>query len=289
MALPVPLPVRHSCKAPHFNPACPSTLQDYLYNYELLAEAAQLTPAEQLAKCTCYLERDIRMDWETLPEFKAMPPDWKAFKAALFRDYPDARDPEPSLVDLDKFIKEHSHWSILSLSEFASFNQQFRRLTYFLLASNCVCRLEVQKAYTKSIDPELLRLIHIYLVTEKVPHIMGEPYTVEQVREAAEYVFEGNDPCFEILGQINRLQDLTEVPQLFCATDKAAEQQQTDQLLQDVSTLVAEEVEKGLTYSSTRTNPVSCPRSYLCASSYYGPASCPSTRGSGVYHSPNPC
>ena len=156
MALPIPLPVRHSHEAPHFNPACPSTLQDYLYDYELLAEAAQLTPAEQLAKCTCYLERDIRMDWETLPEFKATPPDWKAFKAALFRDYPDARDPEPSSVDLDKFIKEHSHWSILSLSEFVSFNRQFRRLTYFLLASNHVCRLEVQKAYMKSIDPELL-------------------------------------------------------------------------------------------------------------------------------------
>src|SRR6266481_5202264 len=83
MALPVPLPVRHSRKAPHFNPACPSTLQDYLYDYELLAEAAQLTPAEQLAKCTRYLERSIRMDWETLPEFQATPPDWKAFKAAL--------------------------------------------------------------------------------------------------------------------------------------------------------------------------------------------------------------
>ena len=90
MALPVPLPVRHSRKAPQFDPAFPWTLQDYLYDYELLAEAAQLTPADQLAKCTCYLERDVRMDWETLLEFKATPPDWKAFKEALFRDYPYA-------------------------------------------------------------------------------------------------------------------------------------------------------------------------------------------------------
>ena len=96
MALPVPVPVWHAHEAPHFDPAFPLILQEYLYNYELLVEAAQLNPADQLAKCTCYLEKDIRMDWETLLEFKAAPPDWKAFKVALFRDYPDAQDPEHS-------------------------------------------------------------------------------------------------------------------------------------------------------------------------------------------------
>src|SRR5882724_9803154 len=128
MALSVPLPVWHTHEAPHFDPAYPLTLQDYLYDYDLLEEAAQLNPVDQLAKCTRYLERDIRMDWETLLEFKATPPDWKAFKAALFRDYPDSRDPEPSSAELDKFIEDHSHWNISTLSDFSSFNQQFRRL-----------------------------------------------------------------------------------------------------------------------------------------------------------------
>ena len=122
------------------------------------------------------------MDWETLPEFNAMPPDWKAFKDALFRDYPDAAEPKPSSADLDKFIEEHSHWNISSLPEFASFNRQFRRLTSHLLASGRVCQLEVQKAYMKSLNPELRRILHIYLVTEKVPHVTGEAYTVEQVQ-----------------------------------------------------------------------------------------------------------
>ena len=57
-------------------------------------------------------------------------------------------------------------------------------------------RRHTPKASTWSFDG----IICIYLVTEKVPHISGEPYMVEQVREAAEYIFEGNDPCFEILG-----------------------------------------------------------------------------------------
>ena len=62
------------------------------------------------------------MDWETLLEFKATPPDWKAFKVALFRDYPDSRDPKHSLAEIDEFIEEHSHQKLSSFSEFATFN-----------------------------------------------------------------------------------------------------------------------------------------------------------------------
>jgi len=107
-------------------------------------------------------------------------------------------------------------------------HSQFRWLTYQLLASNHVSQLEVWKAYTKNINPELCRMIHIYLATERVPHIKGEPYTVEQVREAAEYIFEGSDPCFEIVGQVPRLKNSTKAPQLFSTTDKAAKQQWAD-------------------------------------------------------------
>ena len=99
----------------------------------------------------------------------------------------------------------------------------------------------------KSIDPELRQLIHIYLVTEKVPHISGELCTVEQVRGAAEYIFKGGDPRFEIPGQASRLKDSTKVPQQFCTTDKTTKQGRIDQLLQAMPMLVADKVEKRLT------------------------------------------
>ena len=99
----------------------------------------------------------------------------------------------------------------------------------------------------KSIDPELCRLIHIYLATKKVPHISGEPYTVEQVRGAVEYIFKGGYPCFKIPGQASRLQGSMKVPQQFCPSDKATEQGRIDQLLQAMPMLVADEVEKRLT------------------------------------------
>ena len=94
-----------------------------------------------------------------------------------------------------------------------------------LLASNCVSQLEVQKAYTKSINLELCRMIHTYLVTERVPHVKGEPYMVEQVQEVADYVFEGKDPWFESPGQLSQLKKLKKAPQLLSTNEATTSEQ----------------------------------------------------------------
>ena len=57
-------------------------------------------------------------------------------------------------------------------------------------------KVELQKAYTKSINPDLWKEIVIYLISEKAPHVEGEPYSIEQVRSAAEYILKGCDPHF---------------------------------------------------------------------------------------------
>ena len=87
----VPLPHHHSANAPQFDPCNHSTLEVYLVDYELAAEAAHLTPAKKLSQPTCCMEKQEKEDWESFPEFQATPPDWDAFKEALFRDYMDAK------------------------------------------------------------------------------------------------------------------------------------------------------------------------------------------------------
>src|SRR5882724_12275635 len=109
---PIPLPQRQSPTAPCFDLKNPSTLCTYVSDYESLAEAAQLTPAEQLVQSTCYLTEEDKDDWENLPEFEATFPDWDAFKEALFREYPNARKPFVSLADLEVFSEEKSKQEI---------------------------------------------------------------------------------------------------------------------------------------------------------------------------------
>jgi len=71
----------------------PSILGTYLSDYESLDEATHLTLGKYLAQSTCYLTEEDKDDWDNLPKFNATPPDWDAFKEALFREYPSARKP----------------------------------------------------------------------------------------------------------------------------------------------------------------------------------------------------
>ena len=136
-------------------------------------------------------------DWESLPKYHAALPDWDAFKAAIFRDYPDAKQHSPSSAILDIFIDEKFRQAIWTPVEFATFNQEFRRITATLVAEGRTSEVELQKAYTKSINPDLRKKIVIYLISEKAPHIEGEPYLIEQVRSGTEYILKGCDPCFD--------------------------------------------------------------------------------------------
>ena len=55
-------------------------------------------------------------------------PDWDAFKQALFREYPNAREPFISSADMEKFVDEKCQQEIHTLDEFTVFHWEFRRL-----------------------------------------------------------------------------------------------------------------------------------------------------------------
>ena len=83
--------------------------------------------AKNLLQSSCYLEKQEKEDWESFPEFQAMLHDWDTVKEALYRDYPDARQSYVSSKILDKFIEEKSQQTMQSLTQFATFNCEFRR------------------------------------------------------------------------------------------------------------------------------------------------------------------
>src|SRR5882724_7734666 len=195
---PIPLPQRQSPTAPHFDPKNPSTLCTYISDYESLAEAAQLTLAERLAQSTHYLTGEDKDDWENLPEFGATIPDWDTFKQALFREYPNARKPFVSLANLGRFVDEKAKQEIHTLDEFAAFYREFRRLATRLAKEKRVSANGLNRAYKKSIHPDLRDKILFYLSDEKTPCVKGEAFAVEHVREGAEHILEGFDHQYKM-------------------------------------------------------------------------------------------
>src|SRR5882724_7848520 len=120
-----------------------------------MAKVAHLTLGEHLAQSTCYLTEEDKDDWENLPEFEATFPDWVTFKQALFREYPNTRKPFISSADLGKFVNEKSKQEIHTLDEFAAFHWEFRRLATRLAKEKRVSADGLNRAYEKSIHPDL--------------------------------------------------------------------------------------------------------------------------------------
>ena len=90
-----------------------------------------------------------------------------------------------------------------------------------LAMEGCSNLEELKKAYTKSINLDLCQKIQIYLKSEKAPILKGEPYSIEQVREAAEYILEGSDPHFEDIVTVHQLESSKRGPSLILVLVKS--------------------------------------------------------------------
>src|SRR5882724_5226492 len=81
-----------------------------------------------------------------------------------------------------------------------TFHREFRRLENRLTKEKRVSADGLNKAYEKSIHPELQDKILFYLSDEKTPCIKGETFVVKYVREGEEHILEGFDHQYKMSG-----------------------------------------------------------------------------------------
>jgi len=112
---------------------------------------------------------------------------------------------------LDEFIKEKSRQTIKSLTQFATFNWEFSRITARLVTEGRSNPEVLKKAYTKSINSDLHQKIQIYLKSEKVPILKGEPYSMSR-SGSSQICSEGSDQHFEDIVTIHQLESSKRVP-----------------------------------------------------------------------------
>jgi len=82
----VPLPHYCSANAPQFDPCNHSTLEVYLADYELAAEAAHLTLAKNYHNLPTTWGSKRKRTGKACLNSMPQHPDWDAFKEALLRD-----------------------------------------------------------------------------------------------------------------------------------------------------------------------------------------------------------
>jgi len=77
------------------------------------------------------------------------------------------------LADLGRFVDEKAKQEIHTLDEFTVFHWEFRRLATRLAKEKRVSADGLNRAYEKSIHPDLRDKILFYLSDEKTPCVQG--------------------------------------------------------------------------------------------------------------------
>lgn len=184
------LPQRHSDKAPRFDPNHPTTLLEYFEDYEIIADAAQLTPDLKIKHSRRYLDRSDADLWESLTA--AGQQDWDIYKTAVIAQYPGAADDERwTMNDLDRLCDHQQGYEIKTLAEFGNFDRQFSVISKWLLTKTQCGEPEVQRKYYSAFIGEFKRDLDFHYKVkfpDRKPH---ELKPRDDVRAAAMFVLSG--------------------------------------------------------------------------------------------------
>lgn len=189
---PVPLPPRHSDKAPKFDSTRPATLIEFFEDFEILADAAQLNDEQKIRGARRYvtgLDGDL---WEAQESFDSAPYNWETFKKEVIEAYPGATSADKwTIRDLDRTCEAQRGIQVKTLAEFGVFDRQFKSIGLWLKKKGRCGDSELQRRYFGAFDDDFaIRLQHRLDI--KLPdHRPDELYDIKEVQAAALHVLAG--------------------------------------------------------------------------------------------------
>ena len=130
--------------------------------------------------------------WEILPEFADMTKTYQDFVDAVYKLYPGSDlERRWAIADMDKLVGETSQVGILSLADLGRYHREFMAITTFLIVKNCILPAEQSCVFAHGFPPELWNRIAHRLQLKLPDHFPDNPYTLEEIHDAARFVLHG--------------------------------------------------------------------------------------------------
>jgi hypothetical protein len=186
------MPRRGSREAPASKTDQPHFLRNYFSHLEdLLAECAIKEDVDKKKYTIYYLDYETRRVWELLPEFSDATKTYLEFKKAILDSYFVDDDSEYTLGDLNSLISNCQKSGIRSLADLATFQQQFISISSYLILKKRLSEIEQAKVFISGFPPALWTKISQRLQLKFPDHHLDDPYTIQQIQEAAKFVLHG--------------------------------------------------------------------------------------------------
>jgi hypothetical protein len=182
------MPARGHATAPKFSPDKPRELRYYFKELDHLFTASTVTDEQKMKDfATRYLDFEVADLWENVAEFKTG--SYEDFKKAILKLYPGSGEERKwTMADLDKLIGEQLRIGLLNLADFGTYHRSFVQITMFLIDKKRLATEEQSRTFIRGIQPALWERIKRRLEIKVPDNHPDDPYTLDQITEAAEYV-----------------------------------------------------------------------------------------------------
>ena len=189
----IAMPARGDRSAPKFDPKQPRELRRYFTDLNFhIGRAAAMTDEAKKSHACRFVDVDTSELWESLPEFTDQNSNFEAFIKAIYALYPGSEEERKwSVADMDKLVGERSRLGVISLGDLGEYYRQFLAITTFLRGKDRLSSTEQSRAFTRGFQPELGLRISQRLQLKKPDHYPDDPYSLEEIHEAAVYVLHG--------------------------------------------------------------------------------------------------
>ena len=139
-----------------------------------------------------FVDCDTAELWEILPEFADSTTPYQKFVDAVCQLYPGSDAEQRWLIaDMEKLVTDTLRTGILSLADLGKYHRDFVSITTFHIAKNRLATPEQSCTFTQAFPSELWSQVSYQLQLKFPDHFPDDPYTLEQIHDAARFVLHG--------------------------------------------------------------------------------------------------
>ncbi|KZT60232.1 hypothetical protein CALCODRAFT_413094, partial [Calocera cornea HHB12733] len=184
------MPLRSSRNAPVLESARPEHIVRFLEDVQQLCEGHEVSPEKWVDYSLKYVDIDVAQVWESLPESKAVPTDFAAFRKAVLRLYPGSTDDTRryTKTDLERIVSKSAAIPMESRAQFGEYYRQFLMISTWLEEKGKISTMERAQQYMRGFHFDFQEKLRTRLMMKQPDVLPGDPYDIEHVTEAAEFL-----------------------------------------------------------------------------------------------------
>jgi hypothetical protein len=188
---PAAMPFHQSTRTPYFSGNVEDSLEDFLRDFEELANSCQLTGPQKVEKILRYIPSSQRNHWKSFDGYDTR--DWDEFRRSLEEIYdPVSTASLYSQQKLYDFVKYSARTRATGQSDVIQYYRRFMMLSKPLITSDRLTREERNRAFWLGFHPEDRNEMHPRLIAQHPRQPTGKPFNIQDVYSTARAVFTGN-------------------------------------------------------------------------------------------------